>query len=85
MGVGHHHESDDVFDQCLRPNLARALGILRPYTIHYYYQPQGMILTDQWYSHGEIWTRLAILAAFGLGGYLIAWLAFSRRDMPAPL
>jgi ABC-2 type transport system permease protein len=61
------------------------LGILRPYTIHYYYQPQGMILTDQWYRHGEILTRLAILAVFGLGGYLVAWVAFSRRDMPAPL
>lgn len=61
------------------------LGLLRPYTIHYYYQPQGMILTDEWYANAEMWMRLGILGAFGLGGYLIALFVFSRRDLPAPL
>ena len=53
------------------------LGWMRPFTIHNHYQPQGMILTDQWYAQGEIWFHLAILAAFGVGGYLIAWFSFA--------
>jgi ABC-2 type transport system permease protein len=61
------------------------LGWLRPYTIHNHYQPQGMIQAEDWYRHIATWEHLAILGAFGLGGYAIAWFTFCRRDLPAPL
>jgi ABC-2 type transport system permease protein len=58
---------------------------LRPLTIFYYYQPQPMILRADWYSDGNVWFRLGVLAAAGILGYLIALVTFSRRDLPAPL
>jgi ABC-2 type transport system permease protein len=60
-------------------------GLLRPYSIFYYYQPQPMILNEEWYAQGEIWQRLAVLFAVGAVGYVLALWTFLRRDLPAPL
>jgi ABC-2 type transport system permease protein len=60
-------------------------AFLRPYTVFYYYQPQPMILTADWYSQAEVWTRLGVLLAVGATGYLLALWTFRRRDLPAPL
>ena len=61
------------------------LGALRPFTIHYHYQPQSLIQAENWYALGGVWFHLAILALFGLVGYAVALFAFCRRDVPAPL
>jgi ABC-2 type transport system permease protein len=61
------------------------MEILRRSTVFYYYQPQPMILDAQWYGDSAVWLRLAVLAAVGAGGYLIALGVFCRRDLPAPL
>lgn len=58
---------------------------LRPLTLFYYYQPQPMILHAHWYSESAVWLRLAVLAAVGAVGYLLALAIFCRRDVPAPL
>ena len=58
---------------------------LRPFTIHYHYQPQNLIKAEDWYTLGSVWFHLAVLAGVGLGGYGLAWLGFCRRDLPAPL
>jgi ABC-2 type transport system permease protein len=58
---------------------------LRPLTVYYYFQPQAMILSDTWYAGAAVWLRLAVLAGVGLAGYALAWLTFTRRDLPAPL
>ncbi len=60
------------------------IGWLRPATVYYHYQPQLMILRDGWHNPAA-WTHLAMLAGFGVGGYIYAWLYFTRRDLPAPL
>ena len=62
-----------------------ALGWLRPFTIHYHYQPQVLILQENWQTNGAAWFHLAVLAGIGAGGYLLAWISFCRRDLPAPL
>lgn len=58
---------------------------LRPFTIHYHYRPQNLIQAEDWYALGNVWFHLAILAGVGLAGYGFAWIAFCRRDLPAPL
>lgn len=60
-------------------------AVLRPYTVFYYYQPQPIILDDEWISDPAVWTRLGVLASVGLLGYLGAILGFQRRDLPAPI
>jgi ABC-2 type transport system permease protein len=61
------------------------LELLRPYTIHYHYQPQLMIQNLDWYAHGDAWFHLAVLLCVGAAGYGLALATFCRRDLPAPL
>ena len=61
------------------------LGWMRPFTIHYHYQPQKLIQTADWYLLNDVWFHLAVLLSIGLAGYGFAWFWFSRRDLPAPL
>jgi ABC-2 type transport system permease protein len=65
--------------------LLEGWAFLRPYTVFYYYQPQPMALTPDWYAQAVIWERLGVLLAVGTAGYLLALWTFSRRDLPAPL
>jgi ABC-2 type transport system permease protein len=58
---------------------------LRPLTVFYYYQPQALILNDDWYADRMVWVRLGVLIAVGAVGYLMALRVFCRRDLPAPL
>jgi ABC-2 type transport system permease protein len=58
---------------------------VRRWTCFYYYQPQEMILKPDWYAHDVVWERLAALLGVGVVGYLLAWVTFCRRDLPAPL
>jgi len=67
---------------------------LRPLTIFYYYQPQQMILGRGWsvnfseWNNGQTLFQLpCLLVLYGIGtiGYLISWLIFDRRDIPAPI
>lgn len=61
------------------------LGWIRPYTVHYHYLPQCMILHDDWYGSANAWLHLLVLLGVGAIGYLFAWVTFCRRDLPAPL
>jgi ABC-2 type transport system permease protein len=58
---------------------------LRPLTVLYYYQPQAVILREDWYTDPEAWLRLVVLLGVGAVGYLMALRVFCRRDLPAPL
>ena len=58
---------------------------LRPYTVFYHYQPQAMVLRDNWASEVEIWQHLGVLCGVAITGYLLAWWTFCKRDLPAPL
>jgi ABC-2 type transport system permease protein len=58
---------------------------LRPFTIYYHYQPQFLILHDDWYRQGAVWFHLGVLVGVGVTGYACAWIGFCRRDLPAPL
>ncbi len=69
------------------------IAFLRPLTIFYYYQPQAIILKDQWtvpigkdwpWLGGEVY-GIVVLLLVGAIGYALALLVFSRRDLPAPL
>jgi ABC-2 type transport system permease protein len=62
-----------------------AIGWLRPLTVYYHYQPQFLILHDDWYRHGLVWFHLGVLIGVGTAGYACAWIGFCRRDLPAPL
>jgi ABC-2 type transport system permease protein len=72
-----------------------AVGVLRPFTVFYYYQPQQIILRHRWsVDLGEVWNSghpfwslqvLAVLVALGIAGYGLALWTFTRRDLPAPL
>ncbi|HLJ95857.1 MAG TPA: ABC transporter permease subunit [Gemmataceae bacterium] len=72
-----------------------AVGVLRPFTIFYYYQPQQIILAQRWsvdlgnvWNHGHpLWTLnvLGVLVTVGVIGYGMALWTFTRRDLPAPL
>jgi ABC-2 type transport system permease protein len=71
------------------------IGMLRPFTVFYYYQPQQIVLAHRWsVDLGQVWNNgqplfalnvLAVLAAVGTVGYGMALWIFSRRDLPAPL
>jgi ABC-2 type transport system permease protein len=61
------------------------LDFLRPFTIHYHYQPQQIILREGWQANPNVWWHLGVLVTAGSVGYLLAWLTFTRRDLPAPL
>jgi ABC-2 type transport system permease protein len=71
------------------------IGMLRPFTVFYYYQPQQIVLAHRWsVDLGQVWSNgqplfalnvLAVLAAVGAVGYGMALWIFSRRDLPAPL
>lgn len=71
----------NVFGQIL----PEALAWLRPFTVHYHYQPQQVIFHKDWYTNGSVWFHLGVLLGGGAAGYLLAWLTFTRRDLPAPL
>jgi ABC-2 type transport system permease protein len=58
---------------------------IRPFTVYYHYQPQGMVLQDDWYANGTSWFHLGVLFGAGAVGYLGAWICFCHRDLPAPL
>jgi ABC-2 type transport system permease protein len=67
---------------------------LRPLTIFYYYQPQEVILDQDWTVPLREWNggkplclvpMPAVLYGVGAVGYLMAAWTFSRRDLPAPL
>jgi ABC-2 type transport system permease protein len=58
---------------------------VRPLTVYYHYQPQGMILQEVWYMDGTVWFHLCVLGGAGALGYLLAWVTFCQRDLPAPL
>lgn len=61
------------------------IGWVRPWTVFYYYQPQLIILNQNWWQRWEIWQHLGVLLAVGAVGYLVAVEHFNRRDLPAPL
>jgi ABC-2 type transport system permease protein len=71
------------------------IGVLRPFTVFYYYQPQQIILSHRWsVDLGTVWNNgqplcslnvIAVLATVGIVGYGMALWTFSRRDLPAPL
>jgi ABC-2 type transport system permease protein len=61
------------------------LDFLRPFTIHYHYQPQQMILREGWQTNANVWWHLGVLLVSGAAGYFAAWVTFIRRDLPAPL
>jgi len=66
---------------------------LRPFTVFYYYQPQQIILRDNWrvlvtmpwQQAGYAVNMIAVLGAVGAAGYGLALWTFCRRDLPAPL
>jgi ABC-2 type transport system permease protein len=71
-----------------------ALAPMRPFTVFYYYQPQKIILSDNWsmnlqevwHSAAPLWVNvLAVLFTVGCAGYGLAFWTFCRRDLPAPL
>jgi ABC-2 type transport system permease protein len=71
------------------------IGVLRPFTVFYYYQPQQIILGHRWsVDLGSVWNNghplyslnvLAVLGTVGIIGYAMALWTFTRRDLPAPL
>jgi len=69
------------------------VGFLRPFTVFFYYQPQKIMLRDEWTANlGDAWPGVGIgvpvvvvLLAVGAVGYFIALRIFTRRDLPAPL
>ncbi len=70
------------------------LAPLRPLTVFYYFQPQQVIISGDWYVMLREWNggeplcrvpMVAVLAGVGLLGYGMALWGFTRRDLPAPL
>ncbi len=70
------------------------LAPVRPLTLFYYYQPQQVILHENWYVTFQEWNgghplwhvaMPAVLLAVGLAGYALALWTFTHRDLPAPL
>jgi ABC-2 type transport system permease protein len=68
------------------------MGPLRPYTVFYYYQPQQIILRNNWrvavtlpWQDSYTVNGVAVLTAVGAIGYGLALWKFCRRDLPAPL
>jgi ABC-2 type transport system permease protein len=70
------------------------LAPLRPLTVFYYYQPQPVVLHDNWtvtlseWNGGQPLLQVPmplVLFSVGLIGYVLAAWTFHRRDIPAPL
>jgi ABC-2 type transport system permease protein len=70
------------------------LAPLRPLTVFYYYQPQQVILGNNWSVTLSEWNgghplllvpMPVVLFGVGLLGYVLAAWTFHRRDVPAPL
>ena len=81
VGPGGFRDAPPVFGKRGRADVGRA-GTIRPWTIFYYYQPQEIILGKPW---PHLLPALAMLYGVGAAGYVVAWLVFTRRDLPAPL
>lgn len=63
------------------------ISVLRPFGVFYYFQPQRIILHGKWdvtLPFGAVNGTLALVVV-GIVGYILAWLTFRRRDLPAPL
>ena len=70
-------------------------AFLRPFSVFYYYQPQKIMLRDEWTTDlGKVWFGwspvgplpvVGTLFAVGAIGYAIALWVFTKRDLPAPL
>ena len=67
-------------------------GWVRPLTLFFYYQPQKVMLDDNWLVNvGAAWSGaptvpgIAVLLTVGALGYLLALRTLTRRDLPAPL
>ena len=60
------------------------IEFLRPLTVFYYYQPQGLILGLDG-AAAEARRNMLTLLAVGTAGYAAALAIFCRRDLPAPL
>jgi len=67
---------------------------LRPLTVFYYFQPQQVIVSGDWYVTLREWNggrplcrvpMVGVLLGIGLAGYGLALRTFTRRDLPAPL
>ena len=60
---------------------------LRQFTVFYYFQPQQIILNNQWLVETAVgWVSgVGVLLAVGATGYALALWTFCRRDLPAPL
>ena len=62
----------------------QAIDFLRPWTVFYYYQPQGLILGFEGAINDAVRNCLTLLG-IGAAGYAAALAIFCRRDLPAPL
>jgi ABC-2 type transport system permease protein len=60
------------------------IEFLRPWTVFYYYQPQGLIL-DLEGAVAQARRNVLTLLAVGTAGYGLALAIFCYRDLPAPL
>ncbi|HMP03302.1 MAG TPA: ABC transporter permease subunit [Gemmatales bacterium] len=68
----------------------------RPFSLFFYYQPQRIIIENNWWvcldareasaASGSLFVPgIAVLLAVATTGYATAWWVFTRRDLPAPL
>jgi len=72
-----------------------AAAFLRPISVFFYYQPQKIMLRDEWdVDLVAVWgansplaaiPAVGMLLAVGIIGYAVALRVFTRRDLPAPL
>lgn len=63
------------------------IGAIRPATIFYYYVPQRIVLSGKWdvpLLFGRV-NGTMVLFGVGVVGYMLAWVKFRSRDLPAPL
>jgi ABC-2 type transport system permease protein len=69
-------------------------NFVRPFTFFFYYQPQRLMLENDWLVDlNKAWDlgrpvyvpAVGVLLAVGAAGYAFALRAFARRDLPAPL
>ena len=75
--------------------LWESASFLRPFTVFFYYQPQKIMLRDEWSADlRSVWGSNSPLAsipavgtlfAVGALGYAVSLRVFTRRDLPAPL
>ncbi len=67
-------------------------GMVRPFTLFFYYQPQKVMLAGNWmvdmdaaWPGAPLIPGIGVLLIVGTAGYLFTLRAFTRRDLPAPL